>query len=41
MRRGIGAAAFGLGAMLLAACQPSYDIDMSLPMKDGEWKGQY
>ena len=40
MKRQIGTAALGLGAMLLAACQPTYDIDMSLPMKDGVWKGQ-
>ncbi len=40
MRKTGAAAAAGLCAMLLAACSPSYDIDMSVPMKDGEWVGQ-
>lgn len=36
-RQGLGIGAVGLGAMLLAACTPSYSIDMSVPMQDGEW----
>lgn len=30
----------GIAALLLAACAPSYDIDMSVPMRDGQWSAQ-
>lgn len=36
--RAVGAA--GLGALILAACQPSYTIDMSKPLSDGQWTGR-
>lgn len=39
-RRLLGVGALGLGAMLAAACSPSYDIDMTRPMADGEWTGR-
>ncbi|QWW19846.1 FMN-binding protein [Schaalia sp. 19OD2882] len=38
--RAVKAGIVGLGAMLLAACSASYDIDMSVPMKDGQWSGR-
>ncbi|MCI7513276.1 MAG: FMN-binding protein [Schaalia hyovaginalis] len=40
MRNRLGIGAVGLGAMMLAACSPSYTIDMSVPMRDGQWSAR-
>lgn len=39
-RGALRAGIVGLGAMMLAACASSPGVDMSVPMKDGEWKGR-